>query len=35
MRGTKKKEGLLDQWSRSTVVLAKRDGDWRIVHEHN
>jgi len=35
MRGTKKKEGPLDQWSRSTVVLAKRDGDWRIVHEHN
>jgi ketosteroid isomerase-like protein len=35
MRGTKKKEGPLDQWSRSTVVLAKRDGDWCIVHEHN
>jgi ketosteroid isomerase-like protein len=35
MRGTKKKEGPVDQWSRSTVVLARRDGDWRIVHEHN
>lgn len=35
MRGTKKKEGPLDQWSRSTVVLARRGGDWRIVHEHN
>jgi ketosteroid isomerase-like protein len=34
MRGNKKKEGALDQWFRSTVVLARHDGDWRIVHEH-
>ena len=34
MRGTKKKDGPLDQWSRNTVVLTRRDGDWQIVHEH-
>jgi uncharacterized protein (TIGR02246 family) len=35
MHGTKKMEGPLDQWSRSTVVLTRRDGEWRIAHEHN
>jgi ketosteroid isomerase-like protein len=34
MRGVKKGEGPLDQWSRRTIVLQRRGGDWRIVHEH-
>lgn len=34
MRGDKKGEGPLDQWSRRTVVLARRDGGWTIVHDH-
>lgn len=33
-RGTKRGEGPVDLWSRRTVVLAGRDGSWRIVHEH-
>lgn len=24
-----------DFWSRTTVCLERRDGEWRIVHEHN
>ncbi|MDO9413545.1 MAG: nuclear transport factor 2 family protein [Pseudolabrys sp.] len=35
MRGTKKDGGSVDNWSRRTVVLAKRDGAWRMIHEHN
>jgi uncharacterized protein (TIGR02246 family) len=34
MTGTKKKEGKQDMWMRSTVCLTRRDGDWKIVHEH-
>ena len=35
MRGDKKGEGPSDLWFRSTVVLKKQDGEWRIVHEHS
>jgi ketosteroid isomerase-like protein len=24
-----------DFWSRTTICLERRDGEWRIVHEHN
>ncbi|UZD69383.1 YybH family protein [Brucella sp. JSBI001] len=34
MRGEKKGEGPLDQWSRITTVLGRTDDGWRIVHEH-
>jgi ketosteroid isomerase-like protein len=35
LSGVKKKEGPLDNWFRSTVVLKKTNDGWRIVHEHN
>ena len=35
MRGTKKDGERVDNWSRRTVVLAKRNGAWTIVHEHS
>lgn len=34
MTGMKKDEGKLDMWMRSTVCLARRNGDWKVVHEH-
>ena len=34
MRGVKKGAGPVDQWSRRTVVLARRGNDWCIVHDH-
>lgn len=34
IRGIKRGEGPVDVWTRSTTVLARRDGRWRIVHEH-
>jgi PhnB protein len=24
-----------DFWSRTTICLERRDGEWRIIHEHN
>ena len=35
MRGMKRGYGAIDLWYRSTLFLAKGDGDWRIVHEHH
>lgn len=35
MRGDKKGEGPVDSWSRRTVVFGRRDGAWRIAHDHN
>lgn len=36
MRGKKKDGGAgpVDAWNRRTVVLRRREGRWRIVHEH-
>ena len=34
MTGDKKREGPIDLWFRMTVVLQRRDGEWRIVHSH-
>lgn len=34
MRGVKRGDGPLDQWSRVTVVLRRSGAGWRIVHEH-
>ncbi len=35
MRGDKKGSGPTDMWFRSTVVLIRREGRWRIVHTHD
>ncbi|MBO1908175.1 nuclear transport factor 2 family protein [Microvirga sp. 3-52] len=35
MRGIKKDVGSLDQWHRRTIVLRRRDGIWKISHEHS
>lgn len=35
MRGVKRGEGPQDMWFRSTAVLRRTAGTWRIVHEHN
>jgi ketosteroid isomerase-like protein len=35
MRGIKKGVGPLDQWHRRTTVLRRRDGVWKISHEHS
>lgn len=35
MKGDKKGEGPVDAWSRRTVVLRRRDGQWKIIHEHS
>lgn len=35
MQGTKAGEGPLDNWFRRTVVLQRREGRWRIVHDHS
>jgi len=35
MRGDKVDQGPVDMWSRSTLVLERHSGQWRIVHEHN
>lgn len=35
MRGDKKGGGNTDLWFRTTLILARRDGGWKIVHEHN
>ncbi|WP_099513756.1 nuclear transport factor 2 family protein [Microvirga ossetica] len=34
-RGIKKGVGPLDQWHRRTIVLRRRDGVWKISHEHS
>ncbi len=33
--GVKKGLGLVDQWSRNTVVLRRDTAGWKIVHEHS
>jgi uncharacterized protein (TIGR02246 family) len=35
MQGTKKGSGLVDSWSRRTIVLKRLDGIWKVVHEHS
>ncbi len=35
MRGTKTDSGHVDIWNRRTTVLQRRDGVWRIVHDHS
>jgi ketosteroid isomerase-like protein len=35
MQGVKKGEGPLVAWNRRTVVLQRRGGKWKIVHEHS
>lgn len=35
MSGTRSDGSEADFWSRTTVCLERRDGAWRIVHEHN
>ncbi|CAN7685072.1 nuclear transport factor 2 family protein [Rhizobium sp. LjRoot30] len=35
MQGVKKDGGPLDAWNRRTVVLHRRNGQWKIIHEHN
>ncbi len=35
MKGDKKGEGPVDAWNRRTVVLRRRDGQWKIIHEHS
>jgi ketosteroid isomerase-like protein len=36
LNGTSKDTGkVVSEWSRSTVVLAKANGEWRIVHDHS
>lgn len=34
MQGNKKGIGALDSWNRQTVVLRRKEGEWRIIHEH-
>lgn len=34
MRGDKKDEGPVESWSRRTIVFARREVAWRIVHAH-
>jgi len=34
MRGSKRVEGPIDLWFRTTLVLQRRAEGWRIVHEH-
>lgn len=35
MSGKRANGGKEDFWSRTTICLQRRDGEWRIVHEHN
>ena len=36
LRGISRDGGrAVDEWSRNSVVLARRDGKWRIIHEHS
>lgn len=35
MKGDKKGEGPVDAWNRRTVVLNRRGGQWKIIHEHS
>lgn len=35
MRGTKVGDGAMDNWFRRTVALQRRDGAWKIVHDHS
>ncbi len=35
MRGVKKDGGPLDSWNRRTIALQRREGAWRIFHEHS
>lgn len=35
MRGTKTDGANIDFWFRSTMCLRKREGTWRIVHDHS
>jgi ketosteroid isomerase-like protein len=35
MGGIKKEVGLLDQWHRRAIVLRRRNGIWKISHEHS
>ena len=34
LRGISKQGTVVDEWSRSTVIFARRQGGWRIIHEH-
>lgn len=34
-RGTKADGTAVDLWFRTTMVFARRDGRWRIVHDHS
>lgn len=34
LRGVSKQGTVVDEWSRSTVVFGRRQGAWRIIHEH-
>lgn len=34
LRGVSKQGTVVDEWSRSTVILGRRQGAWRIIHEH-
>lgn len=35
MRGTQSDGTAVDLWFRTTMVFARREGRWRIVHEHS
>jgi ketosteroid isomerase-like protein len=35
MQGLKKDSGPLDAWNRRTVALQRREGAWKIIHEHS
>jgi uncharacterized protein (TIGR02246 family) len=35
MRGTKADGTAVDLWFRATMIFARRNGEWRIVHDHS
>lgn len=36
LRGTSKGTGkVISEWSRSTIILAKANGKWTIIHDHS
>jgi ketosteroid isomerase-like protein len=34
LRGVSKQGPVVDEWSRSTVIFGRRQGEWKILHEH-